>query len=201
MWSGTPLAEEGKDDIMSTALIKNVSVSKAGNRLTVTAADSNSTPRRYERTVFDADDIAGLREHVADVGRALFDGVARFLPSSACKAHEAYIRANDAMGGDVENARRLGYVPGSREYDEYEDKWVDAFASFLIDGKRDTNEYVLLRDYAPVTVRMHTDECAHVTGYTYSFATSGRDNTPKLVPYTYARQATGLFPELAMRRM
>lgn len=145
-------------------IIKSMSVGrgtgKRGGRISITCADSNATPRKYVRKTIDASD--DLSEQVNDIGKALFDGRMRFLPSCSCMAHEAYYLACDHMHATPQEARDR-YADDTDTLAGFRNDWVAWFSPQTLNGTHDANRYVLMRDLRPVRVRLVTDDEANVT--------------------------------------
>ena len=145
-------------------IIKSMSIrrgaDKRSGRISITCADSNVAPRKYVRKTIDASD--DLVEQVSDIGKALFDGRMRFLPSCSCMAHEAYYLACDHVHATPQEARAK-YADDADALSGFRNDWVAWFSSQIFNGTHDANRYVLMKDVRPVRVRFVTDDEANVT--------------------------------------
>lgn len=173
---------------MSAELIKNISVSKNRNTVSVTSADTSMTPREYERRVVHCDDRNAVDACVRVIGKSLFYGMARFLPSCDCIAHEAYLRANETCSGKSSDA-------GGECDEKSMNEWVDAFTGFVMDGRRDLGKYVVTYDYSPVTARPRLDDRGHIRGISYCYG------KPKIVSYSFAKEIAGYGNGFGMRKI
>lgn len=187
----------GKDNTMGVKLVKSMSVRK--DVITITSADCDDKPRKYTKQVIACSNEEALQESVMRVATSLFMCELRFLPSCDSKCHEAYIRTNDSMGGDSAYLLSQDVVPNTDEWLAFQDDWVEHFAHFALHGRHETGKYVLLHDFVPVTVRIHTDHHGNVDGLRYAST-----NMPKIVSYVTARIVTdhfGTTDDITMRKV
>lgn len=144
-------------------IIKSMSVGrgtgKRGGRISITCADSDAAPRKYVRKTIDASDDLG--EQVNDIGKALFDGRMRFLPSCSCMAHEAFYLANCHMHATPQEAQDR-YSDDASSLSDFRDGWVAWFKSQVLNGSHDASRYVIMKDVRPMHVKLVTDDEANV---------------------------------------
>lgn len=179
---------------MSVETVKNLSIDFKNKKIRICSASSNVVPKTYETWDVPCDDDAAFNERLEAVARDCFGGSMRFLPSSDCKAHEAYIRACDELGGDWRYAARTGLDWDSAEYADFRCRWIESFISFLRDGKRDRKRYYLTRRGTPVNVRARCDSRGFFNGGR-TYATS----SPKPLSFVKARVLSDSFDELEVQ--
>jgi hypothetical protein len=145
-------------------IVKSMSIkrgtSKRSGRISITCADSNVSPRKYARKTIDASDNLG--KQVSDIGKALFDGRMRFLPSCSCMAHEAYYLACNYVHATPQEARDR-YADDADALSGLRNDWVAWFSSQVLNGTHDASRYVLMKDVRPMCVKFVTDDEANVT--------------------------------------
>ena len=145
-------------------IVKSMSIkrgtSKRSGRISITCADSNVSPRKYARKTIDASDNLG--EQVSDIGKALFDGRMRLLPSCSCMAHEAYYLACNYVHATPQEARDR-YADDADALSGLRNDWVAWFSSQVLNGTHDASRYVLMKDVRPMCVKFVTDDEANVT--------------------------------------
>ena len=145
-------------------IVKSMSIkrgtSKRSGRISITCADSNVSPRKYARKTIDASDNLG--EQVSDIGKALFDGRMRFLPSCSCMAQEAYYLACNYVHATPQEARDR-YADDADALSGLRNDWVAWFSSQVLNGTHDASRYVLMKDVRPMCVKFVTDDEANVT--------------------------------------
>ena len=158
---------------MSYDIIKSISINPVKRTISVTSASNNVTPRIYGSW----DPLKGghftFETWMDAFASDCFGGSAQFLPSCESKAHEAYLRACEQMGGDWSYAYRvLGTLDGP-EYEQFKSEWCDIFINFCLNGKRDTRKFVMTRYGRPVSVSIRRGQYGGVSGH-YRYTSNPR---------------------------
>lgn len=150
---------------MSYEIIKNISINSTKQTISVTSASNNVTPRRYEtwnplksgHFTFDS----WMKAFASDC----FGGSSQFLPSCESKAHEAYLRTCEKMGGDWGYAyNKFGAIDGP-EYDAFKDEWCEHFIDFCLNGTRDDRKFVMTRYGRPVRLTVRRGRYGGLSGH------------------------------------
>ena len=131
---------------------------------------------------------ATFDECLKELASICFEGILQFLPSCESKAHEAYLKTCDEMGGDWHYADEK-YGMGTPEYEAFEEEWREKFISFLRDGERDKRKFVMLRHGRTITLRTRLDKWHSLT-YTGRYT-----NSPKSVSWIRQRVIANEYPE------
>lgn len=164
---------------MGIKIVKNMSVKK--NAVTVTYSNNDDKLRKYVKHTFVYDNEKDLKNTLKEIAIKFFLCEFRFLPSCTSKSHEAYIIANDLLGGNSEYLKSQNILPNTEEWTAFQDKWVECFINFILNEKRHLDKYVILKDFVPVTVRLLTDNEGNIKSIRYA------TGIPKLVDYVTAR--------------
>lgn len=166
---------------MSVDLVKSININPACKTISITSACNNVTPRRYETwnplgegSPFTFE--TWLRAFASDC----FGGSAQFLPSCESKAHEAYLRTCEEMGGDWGYAYNVWGVLDGPEYDAFKQAWCDKFIDFVLNGARDARKFHMTRGGRSVSVYVRRGQHGGLAGH-YRYT-----NNPKTV--TWIRQ-------------
>ena len=150
---------------MSVKLIKSIGINPVSKTISVTSAYNNITPRRYETWNPLASSHFTFETWLDAFASDCFGGSAQFLPSCESKAHEAYLWACIAMGGDWSYAyNTFGEMDGP-EYTEFERKWCKEFVSFCLYGKHDTRRYIMTRNNRPVNLSVRKGRYGGLFGH------------------------------------
>ena len=173
---------------MSYEIIQSVTINFDRKQVSIRSAANNITPRTYE-TWHPQVDGAAFEQWLGYFARDCFGGSAQFLPSCESKAHEAYLRACDEMGGAWSYAYHKFGDLSSPEYKDFEEQWCRIFIDFLRDGERDGGRYYITKNGRRVTIRIRRGCYGGLSGH-YSYPTN-----PKTVSWIRQRVITGELPE------
>lgn len=173
---------------MSYEIIKSVTINFDRRQASICSAPNNVFPRTYE-TWRPQVSGQGFDQWLGYFAHDCFGGSAQFLPSCESKAHEAYLRACDEMGGAWKRAyERFGDL-SSPEYKAFEDEWCEKFVAFLRHGERDRGRYYITKNGRRVTVKVRRGRYGQLAGH-YTYPT-----TPKSVSWIRQRVITHELPE------
>lgn len=171
--------EEGKP-IMSVDILKSASINHKNHTLSMSIGNSSLAPRHYYHADMLADDEAGLRENLFQLGLSLCGCDLRILPSANCLLHDAYVRTIEALGTDMAVGRVRKVGCDSVTYEDF----ASRFADEAMTGKHDTTRYMLVKSTSryPVRARAMTDGKGIIRSVwyslddsaTYSYATAMR---------------------------
>jgi len=121
---------------MSYVIVKYISFNEKRQRVSISACSNNVYPKTYAAY----DPLHGDTERYEQFKRAfaeyLFDGECQFQRASKCKAHRAFIAANNAFSvgrGVPFNAAWNRYGRESGDYQRFRDNWIETYLAFLND--------------------------------------------------------------------
>lgn len=145
---------------MAVTIVKRVSIDPTRRRVSMASALSNLPPREYD-TWHPLDHGIAFDEWLETFARDCFDGSVEFLPSCESKAHEAYLRTCEQLGGAYEYAHDNFEIDGF-EYEAFRKGWCDIFIDFILFGERDTRKFIISHDGYDVTISIrHDDNSLH----------------------------------------
>lgn len=143
---------------MTCFVIKSIDINPEARTVRAVVADTNDYPRAYG----EQDPLAngtGFDEWVDTFANQLFGGYMLFHPACEDKAHEAYLKTCEKLGGDFRYAvDERGLRTVSPEYREFKQEWVDTFKGFLFDGQRDERKFVVKFFGRPIEFGFRLDE-------------------------------------------